>query len=281
MVIPNSHWVEFDGADSGTITSADLYNVPNVDSRLGLRTEYTGSNPIEYGIKYNLTERAEESERQRFGTASFWIGNDSIPYSDSRYNFHFYALVVLDSNNDPQKEIYVQASFLIPEDHYDEPYLKLHLDPFNNAYPYYNNYVINIREKIKEFRSEIGCGELKEIKQIIFRGDFDLAGVVLSGIDTQLVGVHQNIPFEFSLFQNYPNPFNSITKIKYEIPVRNFVILKVYDVLGNEISSVVNEEKSAGDYVIEFNGADLPSGIYFYRLRAGQYVETRKMVLLR
>jgi len=95
------------------------------------------------------------------------------------------------------------------------------------------------------------------------------------------------IPKEYKLEQNYPNPFNPATIIKYQIPELSFVTLKVYDVLGNEIAALVNEEKPTGNYEIEFNGNELTSGVYFYRLqvyapgRAGSFVETKKMILLR
>jgi len=85
----------------------------------------------------------------------------------------------------------------------------------------------------------------------------------------------------YNLSQNFPNPFNPTTTIKYQIPEISFVTLKVYDVLGNEIATIVNEEKPAGSYDVEFDGIGLPSGIYFYHLRAGSFVETKKMVLLK
>lgn len=99
------------------------------------------------------------------------------------------------------------------------------------------------------------------------------------------------IPFvnEFSLSPNYPNPFNPSTLISYRLPVIGFVTLKVFDILGREVATLVNEEKPAGEYEVEFNAASLPSrsgsaltsGIYFYQLKAGQYSETKKMVLIR
>jgi photosystem II stability/assembly factor-like uncharacterized protein len=93
----------------------------------------------------------------------------------------------------------------------------------------------------------------------------------------------------FSLEQNFPNPFNPITSIQYAVSNRQFVTLKVYDLLGREIVTLVNEVKPAGEYEVEFNASNLPSrqgsalmsGIYFYQLKAGEFVETRKMVLLR
>jgi photosystem II stability/assembly factor-like uncharacterized protein len=87
--------------------------------------------------------------------------------------------------------------------------------------------------------------------------------------------------FDYTLSQNYPNPFNPSTVISYQLPVVGFVTLKVYDLLGREVATLVNEEKLAGEYEIEFNDANLPSGIYFYQLKTGQFSETRKMILLR
>jgi len=91
---------------------------------------------------------------------------------------------------------------------------------------------------------------------------------------------HQKL-YTFNLEQNYPNPFNPTTTIRFTISDLRFTILKVYDVLGNEISTLVNEEKPAGSYEINFNAANLPSGIYFYQLYAGSYSATKKMILLR
>jgi hypothetical protein len=92
-------------------------------------------------------------------------------------------------------------------------------------------------------------------------------------------------PKEFSLYQNYPNPFNPITTIKYQIPELSFVTLKVYDVLGNKIATLVNKELPAGVYEVEFNPASSirypASGIYFYQLQAGNFVETKKMILIK
>ncbi|AFH50812.1 Hypothetical protein IALB_3109 [Ignavibacterium album JCM 16511] len=93
----------------------------------------------------------------------------------------------------------------------------------------------------------------------------------------------------YQLFQNYPNPFNPTTTIEYVIPngVRNLITLKVYDVLGNEIATLVNEFKTAGHYQVEFNAANihqgvaLPSGVYFYKLQAGSFSSVRKMILIK
>jgi hypothetical protein len=100
-----------------------------------------------------------------------------------------------------------------------------------------------------------------------------------------IVGVRQSdidqIPNSIILYQNYPNPFNPATNIRYEILERSLVTVKVYDVLGNEVITLVNEEESAGEYEIEFDGTGLTSGIYFYQCDTGSFVETKMMILLK
>ena len=90
---------------------------------------------------------------------------------------------------------------------------------------------------------------------------------------------------EYQLEQNYPNPFNPTTMIQYSVVNTGNVSLKVYDVLGNEVATLVNEEKQPGNYEVEFQSTvsnqQLASGIYFYQLRAGEFVQTKKMLLLR
>ena len=98
---------------------------------------------------------------------------------------------------------------------------------------------------------------------------------------------NSDMPASFSLEQNYPNPFNPTSTITYAIPLLGgderggLVTLKVFDLLGNEISTLVNEKKEAGYHKIDFNGSDLPSGVYFYRIQAGDFVDTKKMLLLK
>jgi hypothetical protein len=99
------------------------------------------------------------------------------------------------------------------------------------------------------------------------------------------VSDNKTFPNKYLLFQNYPNPFNPTTNIEFQISNSEFVTLKVYDVLGNEIAAIVNEQKPAGYYKEEFNaslyGGNLSSGVYFYKLHAGDYIQNKKMILLR
>jgi hypothetical protein len=98
-----------------------------------------------------------------------------------------------------------------------------------------------------------------------------------------IVGVEdeETLPIEFLLLQNYPNPFNPSTSIQYQVASISHVSLVVYDILGNEIETLVSEEKPAGTYEVTWYAGQLPSGVYFYQLRAGSFVETKKMILLR
>ncbi|MCW8817555.1 MAG: SBBP repeat-containing protein [Ignavibacteriaceae bacterium] len=128
--------------------------------------------------------------------------------------------------------------------------------------------------------------------QLVSAGGKD---IFITKINTTVTSSEENLlPTEIQLHQNYPNPFNPTTKIKYTIPTppvspplvkgrtkEGFVTLKVYGILGREIATLVNEEKPAGEYEVEFNAANLPSGIYFYQLKDGEFVQTRKMVLLK
>lgn len=86
---------------------------------------------------------------------------------------------------------------------------------------------------------------------------------------------------KFALFQNYPNPFNPSTTISYQIPKQSNVTLKVFDLLGKEVATLVDEKREAGSYEVKFSGASLPSGLYFYRLQSGLFSETKKLILLR
>lgn len=110
------------------------------------------------------------------------------------------------------------------------------------------------------------------LKQVDFNGEYEYSDEVL---------VENIVPVDFELKQNYPNPFNPSTIIKYAVGRQQFVVLKVYDVLGEEIATLVNEEKSAGTYEIKFDASVFTSGVYFYTLEAGSFIETKKMNFLR
>ena len=128
-------------------------------------------------------------------------------------------------------------------------------------YSFTDQYIFNIQTNKLYYR----------IKQIDYNGSYKYSNIV--EIDL--------LPTSFSLSQNYPNPFNPTTKIKYSIPGERKVILKVYDVLGRDVATLVNEVKQPGNYEVEFNGSEYSSGIYFYKLEAGSFIQVKKMILLK
>jgi hypothetical protein len=115
-----------------------------------------------------------------------------------------------------------------------------------------------------------------------------IKGAVINGVlygDTTTVGVNELLdqysPKDFQLYQNYPNPFNPITKIKYDIIKAQDVIVSVYDILGREIAILVNEQQRPGSYEVKWEASNFSSGIYFYRLNTTDYVDTKKLILLK
>ena len=109
------------------------------------------------------------------------------------------------------------------------------------------------------------------LKQIDFDGSYDYSNEIEINFPAK----------EFILFQNFPNPFNPTTKIQFNIPEKSFVTLSVYDILGNLISTLISEYKPAGSYTVEFGGADIPSGLYIYKIITPNFTEAKKMILMK
>ena len=135
-----------------------------------------------------------------------------------------------------------------------------------------------------------GANNIYNVNTLTISGTYLYAGTIDNGvwrrplsemINTRVEDRNNQIPNHFSLHQNYPNPFNPSTVISYQIASAGKVSLKVYDMLGREVATLVNETKSAGNYTATFNATKLPSGVYFYRLQAGTYSNTKKLLLLK
>ena len=154
--------------------------------------------------------------------------------------------------------------------------------------------------------SDLGDGTYEAtITAPIAIGTDTISAVVISGTDTVAIfldavvtyvnptSISENIisPDEFFLYQNSPNPFNPTTIIKYQIPKDGFVTLKIFDIVGNEVATLVNQEEAAGTYEIKFDASQLSnrissragyaSGVYFYKIRAGEFSDTKKMLLIK
>ena len=109
------------------------------------------------------------------------------------------------------------------------------------------------------------------LKQLDFDGSFEYSNVVEVEV----------VPFHFELSQNYPNPFNPTTAISYSIPIQGLVTFKIYNTLGEEVMTLANEVQQAGNYEVKFDASNLPSGIYFYKMKSSDFVQVKKMLLIK
>jgi hypothetical protein len=138
------------------------------------------------------------------------------------------------------------------------------------------------------YAKDFGLVEYREFGMSVST-NANLIGCVLNGVlygDTSfyfvgITPISNTIPKSFELFQNYPNPFNPSTQIKFDIPKSSFVRITVYDALGRQAAELVNQELNAGSYSYDWDASNYPSGVYYYKIVAGDYTQTRKMVLIK
>ncbi|MBK7629813.1 MAG: T9SS type A sorting domain-containing protein [Ignavibacteriales bacterium] len=139
-----------------------------------------------------------------------------------------------------------------------------------------------VRAKADGYRVVYMSTGLEQITELAIRDTIAVRSLrwlsenVVVGVDEET-----NQPTQFVLDQNYPNPFNPTTKISFSISEKSFTTLKIYDILGNEVASLLYEEKPAGRYEIQFDASSLSSGVYLYKLQSNNLVQTRKMILLK
>lgn len=163
--------------------------------------------------------------------------------------------------------------------------------------------VLGIRTMVKVFKFSVAVGQIETDMTfadgfgIVHKVDYDTWNWPFPAPTTDLVYARINgrefgtfvsvpepasgFPLQYSLLQNYPNPFNPSTTINYELPHASQVSLTVYDMLGREVSVLVNERREAGVHEVKFDGSGLASGVYFYRIQAGSFVQTKKLLLLK
>ena len=158
-----------------------------------------------------------------------------------------------------------------------------------NGFNIGDNIKINPGGPNEETNTIIGFGSM--LIQTPLQFDHSAGEIVLNLTPTSIEENNSSVPLDYVLLNNYPNPFNPSTKIRYSIPQSSYVAVKVYDVLGNEVATLVDEYKPAGSYEVEFNSSTLSgsvsakggyaSGVYFYQLKAGEFISTKKMILLK
>jgi len=153
----------------------------------------------------------------------------------------------------------------------------------NTEFVDYNETIITGPHQANEFIVKYKVTAVGYLNNVLTETEFtNTVEARVQGFAPYKIG-HNNpgVPDRYFVFQNYPNPFNPRTNIKFSIPEEANVVIKVYDVLGNEIMELFNDKKQAGEYEVEFDGSKLNSGVYFYTFRAGEYTVTKKMILIK
>ncbi|MBE2217144.1 MAG: T9SS type A sorting domain-containing protein [Ignavibacteria bacterium] len=160
----------------------------------------------------------------------------------------------------------------------------------NNVFAgsFYSGFSVSNDNGVSWVQKNEGLPNSTSIRRLFIANDYIFAGTSGSGVFrrplSEVIGIHSisnEVPKEFSLSQNFPNPFNPSTNIRFEIAVTKSVELRVYDSQGKEIAQLYNGQLQPGTYEINWNGLNFPSGVYFYRLNAGAFSETKKMVLIK
>jgi hypothetical protein len=291
-----------------TATSRRLYSVTSDDktllSQLDINTEAFRFYPLKNGTKwvYNVHNYSWGGPYfEYFDYSIEVIGDtlmpDGLVYKQlkriSDYENYFYQridsteAIVMEFSNQP-----VHYLWLAPEEGIILDYSPLIYQGMLESEKWGSEYKVkqyyrNIMDNAETYLLAENIG-LSYRRKDFYSGTSEtkLKGMILDGVvygDTTLVNLEDavNQPESFTLFQNYPNPFNPVTKIQYYLPYRNYITVKVYDMLGNQVSLLVNEEQQAGKHDILFNAERLSSGIYFYNISGEGINETRKMVLIK
>lgn len=131
--------------------------------------------------------------------------------------------------------------------------------------------------KFRNVPSQYPTVVLDSLVPLVYGVTFQTSNPVITGVE----GYSNEIPKEFQLYQNYPNPFNPVTSIKFDIPKSTYVKIKMYDMLGKEVSELVNMDMEAGRYEVNWDGTNFASGVYFYRIETKDFTKVMKMILLK
>jgi hypothetical protein len=223
---------------------------------------------------------------QEIDSVAFWNHIGITWYGETLVEIHVDSVVGIDTAF--TTGVVIDTSFISPGGPYIEGYVNPILDGMQGGSAGLQSTFIPENDSLKV---------IIDLYNLIHHPEFLERVIEHFGLDGLNGIIDDNViqPNAFYLDQNFPNPFNPTTKIKFTIPTsplnpspyqregnrERLITLKVYDVLGNEIATLVKEEKSAGSYEVEFDGTGLPSGIYFYKLQAGSFTETKKMLLIK
>jgi hypothetical protein len=234
------------------LLSADLgHYIGDSHMPLHITRNYNGQYTGQYGVHSRY-----ESDLIEYFQSQIIYNGDSLHYIDNLSDFVFNMIY----------DNYQYVDSVLYADAVAEAYAGNH-----NSTTYYNKFW----EIAKNFTIGLYQKASYRIACVIY------TEWINSGLVTTLSENKYSLPSAFNLFQNYPNPFNPFTNIKFIIPENGFISIKIYNVLGSEVKTILNEHMSPGSYEVTFDASRLPSGIYFYKLQSNSFTDTKKMVLLK
>jgi predicted GH43/DUF377 family glycosyl hydrolase len=242
-------------------------------NRLGSAALYIYNNATNADIRNNIfVNTRDEGQYCASAIYDYTSGNLVSDYNDFYYdntdnnnclvriaNTDYYTMADWHATGKDMHSIIEMPNFIVPH---------LHISA---SVP---TYLEGRATKILGYGSDID-GDVRHITNPDIGAD-EFSGIAIVGVEEDT-----EIPTEFALGQNYPNPFNPGTKISWQVPIGSHQTIKVFDVLGNEIVTLVDEYKPAGRYEVELTAASMPSGVYFYQLKAGNLISTKKMLLVK
>ncbi len=241
---------------------------------------------VQTNYNYSLSVSNNYLDTQTVAVLALYSLNDSIVVSNKTVS------VIIKSNDNPitikSKENFIYL--LKNEDYYPEVdiYFDTFIGKIGRAGTALNLTIANpdilsldyYTKKIKAIDNgeTFAVIDYRGLKDTVY---FKINGDITTGVEEDHNSANLVLPDKFELFQNYPNPFNPTTTIKYSVPQISFVKIQIYDILGREVKKLVNEEKSPGNYEIKFNANQFASGVYFYRMQTDNFVETKKLILMK
>ncbi len=220
-------------------------------------------------------------ERRLKASWDYMLINERIQNNNSGSGSSLYIQKL--KNDDPIKKILTKSYKKVESD----KKISMNNDILNSTDKEMKKKIYKAEENYEKEMKKIALFNIKEGSNLIEKNiykkiDEDFKMMIKKNSSNKYSeNIKANIINQFSLSQNYPNPFNPITNIKYQIQKAGLVTLKMYDITGREIKTLVNEIKNPGIYIVTFNGSEFASGVYFYRIQAGDFIQVKKMVLLK
>ena len=276
---PGSYIYNFDFLPSGfgfaltssTVSNYSLYRTSNIGSNWNLMSDFMLDSLISFPLNLEFVN----------STTGFL----SVRNYDNKNNINYYIFWKTSNTGINWNRVYLDS---IREFQFNDKYVRTNFINENTGF------IVGLKGKMLKSTDQ-GISWIEYTKAESFLNDIDFIDNNLGFIagDLGLIkktttggviavqNISSSVPSGYILRQNYPNPFNPNTVITYDLPANNFVTLKIFDIIGKEIMTLVNSDQQAGIYNVEFKGENLPSGIYFYKLILNDLSETRKMVLLK